>query len=96
MVGLMGHKCTIANSGKKALKHLNENTYDIVFTDIGMPEMNGWELIKAIRKDFGNTMKIVTVTGWNIDEKAKEKHIIDFVLQKPFTLERLEDLLLQV
>ena len=96
LVGLMGHKCTIANSGKNALKHLNENTYDIVFTDIGMPEMNGWELIKAIRKDFGNTMKIVTVTGWNIDEKAKDKHTIDFVLQKPFTLEKLEGVLLQV
>jgi len=96
LVELMGHKCTIANSGKNALKHLNKNTYDIVFTDIGMPEMNGWELIEAIRKDFGNTIKIVTVTGWNIDEKAKEKHTIDFVLQKPFSLEKLENILLQI
>ncbi len=96
LVELMGHKCNIANSGKNALKYLNKNTCDIVFTDIGMPEMNGWELIEAIRTDFGNAIKIVTVTGWNIDEEAKEKYTIDFVLQKPFTIEKLEEIFLQI
>jgi PAS domain S-box-containing protein len=96
LLELMGHKCTIANSGKDALEYLNKNTCDIVFTDIGMSEMNGWELIAAIRNDFGNQIKIITVSGWNIDEKAKEEHTIDFVLQKPFTIDRLEKLFLEL
>lgn len=96
LLELMGHKCTIANSGKSALEYLNKNTCDIVFTDIGMSGMNGWELIAAIRNNFGNKIKIITVSGWNIDEKAKEEHTIDFVLQKPFTIDRLEKLFLEL
>ena len=96
LLELMGHKCTIANNGKDALEHLSKNTCDIVFTDIGMSGMNGWELIAAIRNDFGNQIKIITVSGWNIDEKTKEEHTIDFVLQKPFTIERLEEIFLEV
>jgi PAS domain S-box-containing protein len=96
LLELIGHKCTIANSGKDALEYLNKNTFDIVFTDIGMFGMNGWELIAAIRNDFGNQIKIITVSGWNIDEEAKEEHKIDFVLQKPFTIDRLEELFLEL
>jgi len=94
LLGLIGHTCGIANSGKDALEYLDKNTCDIVFTDIGMPGMNGWELIAAIREKFGNDMKIVTVSGWVINEKVKKEHGIDFVLQKPFTLDRLEELFL--
>ena len=96
LLELIGHKCTIANNGKDALEHLSKNTYDFVFTDIGMSGMNGWELIAAIRNGFGNQIKIITVSGWNIDEKTKEEHTIDFVLQKPFTIERLEKIFLEV
>ena len=96
LLELIGHKCTIANNGKNALEHLSENTCDIVFTDIGMSGMNGWELIAAIRNSFGNQIKIITVSGWNIDEKTKEEHMIDFVLQKPFTIERLEEIFLEL
>ena len=96
LLELIGHKCTIANNGKNALEYLSENTCDIVFTDIGMSGMNGWELIAAIRNSFGNQIKIITVSGWDIDEKTKEEHMIDFVLQKPFTVERLEKIFLEL
>ena len=90
------HKCNVLNSGKDALEYLNNNVCDIVFTDIGMPEMNGWELTRAIKNKFGNKIKIVLVSGWNIEEKDKEAHGVDFVLQKPFTLKDLEKIFLDV
>jgi len=96
LLELMGHKCTIANNGKNALEHLNKNTCDIVFTDIGMPGMNGWELIAAIRNNFENKIKIVTVTGWDIDENTRRGSAIDYVMQKPFAVEKLEELFLQL
>src|SRR5699024_3536065 len=40
-----------AISAKEALSFLKEETFDIVLIDIMMPEMNGWELCKEIRKD---------------------------------------------
>ena len=84
------------NRGKDGLEYLNKNTCDIVFTDIGMPEMNGWELAKAIRDKFGNNKKIVIVSGWAVEETTKKEHGIDFVLQKPFTLKDLENIFLNV
>jgi CheY-like chemotaxis protein len=96
LLELMGHRCTIANSGKDALEYLNKNTCDIVFTDIGMSGMNGWKLIAAIRNDFGNQIKIIRVSGWNIDKKTKDELTIYFILQKPFTIDRLENLFLEL
>ena len=91
---LLGHKCDAANSGKSALNYLNKNPCDIVITDIGMPEMNGWQLADAIRKKFGNNIKIMVVSGWEIDEKIKNKHGVNFTLQKPFTIEELEKVII--
>ena len=89
LLELLGHTCDTANGGESALRQLNENLYDVVITDIGMPKMNGWQLADAIRKKFRNKIKIVVVSGWEIDEKTKNDHGVNFVLQKPFTLEEL-------
>ena len=70
-------------AAKKALAHLDVKTYDFVFTDIGVPKMNGWELANVIRSKFGNQPKIAAVTGWEIEEKVKKQHGIDYVLQNP-------------
>jgi len=96
MVESIGHECGSANSGKKALAYLDNNDCDIVFTDIGMPKMNGWELADAIRKKFQHKIKIVAVTGWNIEENVKEQHQVDFVLQKPFGMEELKNVFLMI
>ena len=90
LVESLGHKCTTVNSGEKALEFLSNITCEIVFTDIGMPKMNGWELADAIRKIYGNNIKIIAVTGWNIEEEVREKHGINLVMQKPFSLADLE------
>jgi signal transduction histidine kinase/CheY-like chemotaxis protein len=89
----IGHTCDYVNSGKKALASLNTKNYDFVFTDIGMPNMNGWELADRIRRKFGSNIKIVIVTGWSISEKTKSEHAVNFILQKPFVLEELEGVL---
>ncbi|MFT7084400.1 MAG: PAS domain S-box-containing protein [Vicingaceae bacterium] len=94
LIESLGHQCDGANSGQKALAYLDEKTYDFVFTDIGMPKMNGWELADAIRSKLGNKLKIIVVTGWEVEEQAKKEHGIDFVLQKPFTLDQLKKILL--
>jgi len=88
-----GHACTVANDGIQALEYLNEE-YDIVFTDIGMPKMNGWELVQAIRQKYKNEIQIVMVSGWSITDEEKAKNEIDFVLNKPFLLEDLEEVFL--
>lgn len=75
--------------GKEALNLLKTNIYDIVFTDIAMPDINGLELIKYIRTERPDT-KVIAMTGWNgyIEKDNTDKP--DYILSKPFTIEDLE------
>lgn len=96
MMESLGHKCTTVNSGKKALEYLEQNDCDVIFTDIGMPKMNGWELAKAIREKYGSDMKIIAVTGWNMREQVEKESTVDLFLQKPFTLADLKTTLAEL
>jgi DNA-binding NarL/FixJ family response regulator len=51
----------VENSAKRALVKIKENTPDIVITDISMPEMNGIEFIKILKKEFPE-IKILVVS----------------------------------
>lgn len=94
LVELIGHSCAHIVSGKRALEYLGENPCDIVVTDIGMPNMNGWELADAIRDKFGDKIKIVVASGWDINDKTRNEHDINHILQKPFTAAELEKVFL--
>jgi PAS domain S-box-containing protein len=90
MIQSLGHTCVSVNSGKKALDYLEENDCELIFTDIGMPEMNGRELARAIRKKFDHKIKIIAVTGWNMKDIINDDNAFDGFLQKPFTMEDLK------
>jgi len=46
-----GHQIILAENGKQALEKLNEDSFDLVLTDVKMPKMNGVELLKALKKN---------------------------------------------
>ncbi len=80
-----------ANSGKDALALLRSRRFDIVLTDIWMPEMNGAELVAEIRKD--PSMKSIPLIALTADEEADFNFPMkDFsgVLLKPVTLDKLK------
>ena len=53
-----------AKNGKEALALLKEHKFDMVFTDLDMPEMNGTELCKILKRDYPN-IKILILTMFN-------------------------------
>jgi PAS domain S-box-containing protein len=95
LLEVIGCEGEIVGSGEDALTKLNKGNYDLVITDIGMPNMNGWELADKIRENYGSKIKIAVLTGWGdlIDEKERESHGVSFVLGKPFTLAQVEKLI---
>ena len=84
IVESLGHQCDIAENGESALEYLSNKKYDIVITDIGMPKMNGWELVSAIKNKFGEDVNLAVVSGWSVDKKEREKHGVKYSLDKPF------------
>ena len=95
LLEVLGHFGEIVSSGEDALNKLRSKEFDLIITDIGMPGMNGWELIDKINSEFGRKTKIAVLTGWGdqINEEKKAEHSVDFILGKPFKLSDLERLL---
>lgn len=86
----IGHNVIKASSGKEGLEIFRQGGIDLVFTDIGMPGMSGWEVARAI-KDIDARVTIALITGWGIqidDEKMKESSA-DLILNKPFKIEQV-------
>ncbi len=75
----VGHRVTAVPSGIDALDELKRNTYDLVITDIEMPDMDGFELSRAIRADVDFThMPIIAFTSTindGFDKKMRDAGI---------------------
>lgn len=90
MLSECGHAVCVARSGPEALEQFREDQFDLVFTDLGMPEMSGWQVAREI-KGIQPETPVVLLTGWGtvLDENELEGSVVDMVLSKPV---RLEDL----
>lgn len=91
---LGGHHVITAANGQEALALIQSRSYDIAFVDLKMPDMDGWEVARAIKRIEPDAM-IVLMTGWRVqlgDEKLKENHV-DALISKPFELSQIGDLI---
>ncbi len=85
MLQAMGHRVLLAESGQNALQTLDGNHCDLVFTDLAMPEMDGWETTREIRKRWPE-MNVVLVTGYGTGTvpPAGEDSLVSGIIGKPF------------
>jgi two-component system response regulator PilR (NtrC family) len=89
-----GYTMHSVDSGLKALDLVREKRFDIVFTDLRMPEFSGLELLSAI-KDYRPETEVIVMTGYgSIDSavKALKLGCYDY-LQKPIEFERIKVLI---
>ena len=80
-----------------ALYDQNQDSIDAVFTDIGMPEMSGWELVREIRAR-SRTVPLAIVSGWadaiSVDVRNSVK--ADWVIAKPFDIDKISGIAQQI
>ena len=83
-----------AGDGQEALDKLRGGTYDMVFTDLRMPRMDGYDLLKAIKSEHPE-MPVVVVTGYSVAEAqdAMLSAKADGFLNKPFKVNEIQNLL---
>ncbi len=96
LLRLRGHEVHTAYSGGAALELAQRVRPQVLLLDIGMPEMNGYELSRKIRAaPWGNSMLLIAITGWG-QEEDKERAIaagFDHHLTKPIEPARLDAML---
>ncbi len=86
MLEEQGHSVTQAPGGREGLSYLESNPelVDVVISDLGMPDMNGWDVAKIIEGRWP-TLPVGLITGWGETEITREeRNQVNFVITKPF------------
>jgi signal transduction histidine kinase len=89
-VAQIGFESSKAGNGREALERLKSEPFSILITDIKMPEMDGFELMKAVREEFPD-IHIIAMTGHGASYTYTDvvsAGATDF-LNKPFSLDEL-------
>ena len=88
VLALEGYKVTLAADGEEGISLFRKGAYDIVFTDLGMPGLSGWDVARAIKRKQKD-VPVVMVTGWGvaIDPSEIEGNGVDGILPKPFDID---------
>ncbi len=89
-----GYHITVVDSGVKALEITRKKKIDVLVTDLMMPDVNGLELLKSVKKLQQQT-EVIILTGYGSIETAVEALKLgscDY-LQKPIKMERLKGLI---
>ncbi len=92
MLVSLGHRATVVEGGAEALALLEDARFDLVFTDLSMPEMDGIEVAREIRRRAG--LPVVIVTGYGKDAlRSHGAGAAAAVIGKPFDFEQVEEVL---
>ena len=94
-----GHQVTHAATAREGLARLREGSTDAVLSDLGLPDMSGYELARAIRDDPAlKDMVLVACTGYGqrSDEERTHAAGFDAHLVKPISIEALESTLAEL
>jgi two-component system OmpR family response regulator len=86
----VGYICKIANSCSDALEEVGSNDYDAMLLDLGLPDGDGFEVLKTIRKTKSKIAVIVLTARGELDDRINGLHLgADDYLTKPFALTEL-------
>jgi CheY-like chemotaxis protein/anti-sigma regulatory factor (Ser/Thr protein kinase) len=99
LLALNGHEVHRAQDGAAALQAAMRHRPEVIFLDIGMPQMDGYEVARRIRAhEWGKELLLIAVTGWGQESDRQRSFAagFDFHLVKPVDLEKLNQLLSKV
>jgi CheY-like chemotaxis protein len=75
LLSLEGHESDVVHDGPTALQSLRKYTYDVVFMDIGLPHMDGYEVARRLRQEPGlGQPMLVAITGYAEDDARRRSH----------------------
>jgi len=77
-------------SAEMAIASFKRDKFNMLITDLGLSGLNGWELIKSIRK-VDQTIPILIVTGWGneINQDRLKENSVNAMIAKPFKIDQI-------
>ncbi len=93
-----GHRSIVAYDGTRALALCETHTPTVALLDIGLPDIDGYELARRLRQKFGDTIMLVALTGYGQDEDKRKAYEAGFDehLTKPVSIVDIERVLLDL
>lgn len=87
-----GHDITAVGDGQQALSALKKGRFDMLLTDIVMPQLDGIALALKAAKDFPD-LPVLLMTGYAAERQRAHNldALIQHVISKPFTLDEIRD-----
>lgn len=85
LLTMEGYRVSAAGSGQEGLDLARRSDPTLVFVDLSLPDISGWEVVQMIKKVNGQ-VKVVLMTGWSsrlVEAEAGEGSV-DIILCKPF------------
>jgi signal transduction histidine kinase len=85
-----GHKVESASDGLEGLARFQGGQFDVVLTDLSLPECSGLDVARSVKRLRAET-PVVLITGWGhlLDPERLRESGVDLMLVKPFRLERV-------
>jgi PAS domain S-box-containing protein len=96
LLGMLGHDVRLAHDGAGALEAFGDGPADVVFLDLGMPGMDGYEVARRLRQSHtGATAYVVALSGYGQpgDRRRTREAGFDTHLVKPADIDAIEALL---
>ena len=87
----VGFGVFVVNNGLQAIKAIKKQSFDLILLDILMPEMDGWEVLSALK---GKGLKIIVTSNLGQLEdisKAKTLGAIDFLVKSNTSLSQIQE-----
>jgi CheY-like chemotaxis protein len=93
----LGHEVVEAENGKTALKTIENQRFDLVISDVIMPEKDGIEVLSAVKKDHEG-IKIILISGGGHGSAGEYLEVAkvlgaDEILSKPFSMDELKSVI---
>jgi signal transduction histidine kinase len=99
LLNLAGYQATAVFTGNEALTAANRSPPEMILLDIGLPDLNGYEVAKRLRVSFaGRPLMLVALTGWGqeTDRRRAKEAGFDHHLLKPVDFGLLKQLIGQL
>jgi len=95
LIGINGHDAQIAYNGRSAIRNVRDDDFQLVLLDIGLPDMDGYEVARRLTLLGQRSLSIVALSGYDSDEDLRrfDGAGLDAHIVKPCGSSQLEQIL---